>query len=322
MTKKPKLTETFADKTSAADLPTLPPEAQFTATVPYEEIVPKFPNLATFPTSRFAAAAQLMGPLGAFTTVAGPPPTPEIKPQREKVAIIGTAPSSRMLAPFADTSWEIWCCSPGNMNICPRVDVWFELHKNLHWPEHESYGKPYIEWLSKQTFPVYMQDQFYLPNALVFPKDEMVKEFGSHFFTSSFAWMMAFAISRGFKEIGLYGVDMASKDEYILQRQAFYFWLYKAKSLGIKVTIPDESDLMQPPGLYGYSEVTAFGRKMHARKSELLGRIAALEQQELPKVMQQAQNVKDNITYLKGAVEDLEYTLSIWPRAGHVERQD
>src|SRR6476661_1662542 len=65
-------------------------------------------------------------------------PVPTPTPQGPlKVALIGTAPSSRDLAPFNDLSWKIWGCSPGNMNSCPRVDLWFELHSNLMWKEHE-----------------------------------------------------------------------------------------------------------------------------------------------------------------------------------------
>ena len=106
---------------------------------------------------------------------------PIAEPAPLKVALIGTAPSSRMLAPFADQSWKIWACSPGNMNALPRVDVWFEIHMNLLWPEHKSYGEPYIEWLKKQPFPIYMQDQSLVPNATPFPKEEMVKLQGISF---------------------------------------------------------------------------------------------------------------------------------------------
>src|SRR5580698_10373126 len=60
--------------------------------------------------------------------ISGPLASPIAAPL--KVAMIGTAPSSRMLAPFNDPSWKIWACSPGNMNTLPRVDVWFELHSN------------------------------------------------------------------------------------------------------------------------------------------------------------------------------------------------
>src|SRR5882724_13388828 len=98
-----------------------------------------------------AAHEPLRGEVGTFAnnlvTAAAPAPAP-VEPNKPlKIALIGTAPSSRMLAPYNDPSWTIWACSPGNMNALPRVNVWFELHSNLLWPEHESYGKPYIEWL-------------------------------------------------------------------------------------------------------------------------------------------------------------------------------
>jgi len=209
-----------------------------------------------------------------------------------------------MLAPFNDPSWQIWACSPGNQNTLPRVDVWFELHGNLHWPENASYGLPYIEWLKTLKIPIFMQNQMYVPNAIVFPKDEMVKEFGKDFFTSSFSWMMAWAIHQGAKEIALFGIDMASRDEYILQRPGFYFFKHIAEQRGIRVSAPNESDIMQPPGLYGFSEVTPFGRKILAREKEIRDRVTGMEQQ--------LAQINNSVTYLKGALEDLDYVKSIW----------
>ena len=235
-------------------------------------------------------------------------PSVESKTEREtfKVALIGTAPSSRMLAPYNDPTWKIWACSPGNQGTIPRADVWFELHGNLLWPENESYGAPYIAWLKTLTIPVYMQDQRYVPNAITYPKDEMIKEFGKDFFTSSFAWMMALAIKQMLPgdEMALYGIDMASRDEYILQRPGFYFFRHIAQSRGIKVSAPHESDIMQSPGLYGYSEVTPFGRKVLAREKEIKDRVAGMKQQQ--------EQLKHSIAYLDGAVEDLDYIKSIW----------
>ena len=229
---------------------------------------------------------------------------PVAEPAPLKVALIGTAPSSRMLAPFNDPSWQIWACSPGNQGQLPRVDVWFELHGNLHWPENANYGLPYIEWLKTLKIPVYMQNQNYVPNAVVFPMGDMVREFGRDFFTSSFAWMMALAISKGAKEIALFGIDMASRDEYILQRPGFYFFKHIAEQRGIKVSAPHESDIMQPPGLYGFSEVTPFGRKVLAREKELKDRVASLQQQ--------ISQMQHSATYLQGAIEDIDYIKSIW----------
>lgn len=231
----------------------------------------------------------------------------EVAPVAEsplKIAIVGTAPSSRLLAPFSDATWKIWGCSPGNMNVLPRADAWFEIHGNLLWPECKSYGEPYIAWLKQQQIPIYMQDQSLVPNATTFPKDELVAEFGPYFFTSSFSWMMAFAIRQGAKEIALYGIDMASRDEYILQRPGAYFFFHQAAQRGIKIYAPHESDIMQPPGLYGFSEVTPFGRKVLARITEIKDRLNGMRSQR--------DQLVHNITYLEGALEDLDYIQSIW----------
>lgn len=251
--------------------------------------------------------ALLNGPQFVPKLIGESAPIPEVKNEPDKIlkiAIIGTAPSSRMMAPYNDPSWTIWVCSPGNMNIIPRCDAWFEIHANLLWPECASYGSPYVEWLKKQTFPVYMQDQALVPNALTFPKEELVKEFGRYFFTSSFAWMMAFAIKQGAKEIALFGVDMASKDEYILQRPGGHFFMQVAVSRGIKVSLPTESDLAQPPALYGYAEKTPFLRKMHVRTKELQDRVGAMKIER--------DKLSMSIAYLEGALEDLDYVKSIW----------
>lgn len=228
---------------------------------------------------------------------------PVAEPQPLKIALIGTAPSSRNLAPFGDPSWKIWACSPGNMNVLPRVDVWFEIHSNLLWPEHKHYGEPYVKWLNEQKFPVYMQDNKLVPRAIPLPMKELVKEFGPYYFTSSFSWMMAMAIHSGCKEFALYGIDMASRDEYILQRPGAYYFFIRAKERGIKVVAPFESDILQPPPLYGYSEATPFGRKMHARKTEIQQRIGPMRQQR--------DSLTQQLQYLEGALEDIDYTLSI-----------
>lgn len=270
---QPKLTPTFNDKAHDPLNPLLETRVAYIDSSRTESIVEQKVNTATEP-----------APL--------------------KIALIGTAPSSRMLAPYNDPSWTIWACSPGNMGICPRVDAWFEIHGNLLWPENKHYGEPYINWLKQQTFPIYMQNQELVPNAIPLPKKELVKEFGPYFFTSSFAWMMAMAMLKGAKEIALYGIDMASRDEYILQRPGAYFFFEEGKRRGVKMTAPYESDIMQPPGLYGFSEVTQYGRKTLARKVELEQRVRELRAQR--------DGAAQQITYLEGALEDLDYFNAIF----------
>ena len=285
MSHKPKLTPTFADNPV---LTAAPPDFQ-----------PVTVAQKMFAVAEGAPSTPLElvpAPAEPVQTVPEPPPL--------KVALIGTAPSSRLLAPYNDPSWEIWACSPGNMNSLPRVTKWFELHANLLWPEYISYGAPYIEWLKQQKFPVYMQSQEWVPNAITFPKDKMVEIFGKDFFTSSFAWMMALAITEGAKEIALFGIDMASKEEYILQRPGFYYFKYRAEQLGIRVWAPYESDILQHAPLYGYSDVTPMGRKMLARDQELAARIEPMKAE--------VSRLQHSIAYLEGAREDLDYVKSIW----------
>lgn len=230
-------------------------------------------------------------------------PQPQVKPEL-KIAILGTAPSSKPLAPFNDPSWKIWSCSPGNQDI-PRWDVWFEVHSNLLWPECISYGAPYIEWLKRQTGKViYMQDQNLVPNATPLPIQELTQEFGKYFFTSSFTYMIAMAIKAGATEIALFGIDMASKNEYILQRPGGHYFMQKAAERGIRVAVPYESDLAQPPPLYGYSDSTPYGRKIAMRDQELSNRINSLEAERA--------KIAENLTYLRGALEDNDYHKSIW----------
>jgi hypothetical protein len=128
--------------------------------------------------------------------------------------------------------------------------------------------------------------------------------------------MMAFAIHKGAKEVALYGIDMASHEEYLAQRAGAYHFFEEGAKRGCKVWAPFESDIMQPPALYGYSETSQIGRKILARRSELKGRIAQ-KQQERAQVAGQLNAIDRDLTYLAGAEEDVGYFTDI-----HLGAQD
>jgi hypothetical protein len=233
-----------------------------------------------------------------------------------KVALLGTAPSSRMLAPFSNDEWEIWACSPDNAHgRLPRVTRWFEIHGDLGWPESAGWGAPaYIEWLNMQEFPIYAQDQSYILDAITFPKDDLVRKFTPYFFTSTFAWMMAFAIDSKVKEILLYGIDMMLEDEYAEQRPAMHHFIALAAANGIKVGAPDESPILAAPPLYGYRDSTPMGRAQAVHIAELEARI-----REMKKLVKENEH---NITYLEGARDQAVKQRDTWsgvPVTGHQE---
>lgn len=198
-----------------------------------------------------------------------------------KIAILGTAPTSRDLAPFADPEWSIWACSPGNEGQLPRVDVWFEIHalQDMTSKENHSWVFKHYAYLAAQNFTVIMQEKnAYVPKAEVYPLEEMIKRYGRNWFTSSIAYMLALAIAKRPEEIALFGVDMAAgQEKYTQQRAGCVRFIEFAEAAGIKVTIPRESSLGTPVPLYGYAEASPFGRRLQMVMGDVTRTIAQLD---------------------------------------------
>jgi hypothetical protein len=225
-----------------------------------------------------------------------------------KIAIIGTAPTSRGLAPYEDASYEIWACSPGNMGQVPRVTRWFELHDvgvSTN-PEHRGWSIPYYKWLNEQTFPVTMLTKNdAIARADVYPIREMIAEFGRLWFSSSIAYMMALAIREKVDEIAIFGVDMAADQEhYTAQRAGCHRFMEIAGERGIAVKVPYESSLSRPPPLYGYEEMTHISRRYTAVKQQVVGTIAQMQAQR--------ERLDREIAFFQGANEQISYTLRTW----------
>jgi hypothetical protein len=231
-----------------------------------------------------------------------------------KVALIGSAPASVRLAPYHDPEWSIWGCSPGTYGVMPRCNAFFELH--LWEPGQPWFSPEYVQWLTalpSRGVTLWVGNQGAadrVPGASVLPHEEITAEFDPSrwFCTSSLFWMMATAIRAGAKKIGLWGVDMAATEEYEMQRAGIHFLAYVAKSRGIEVGAPPESDLFTPRFRYGVDEWTHAFRKLRARREELQLRrnMAAQEQQ----------NKLQEVAFLNGALDDLKYAHDTWAEKG------
>jgi hypothetical protein len=242
-----------------------------------------------------------------------------------KVALVGTAPGSRLMAPFDDQDWEIWVCSAGNSqaSALPRVTKWFELHAicDMTGAENKGWSLPYYSWLRSQNFPIYMQEKNDLvPQAIVFPHKMLCETFGPNkrgmmsWFTSSIAWMWAFALTqmREGDEIGIFGVDMAALEEaYTAQKAALHRFMEFSHERGVKVSIPYESCLGQHLPLYGYAEATPMGRKLAWRHHEIATQKSAIEADIQNKLQQRA--------FFDGALEGVKYDIRTWVSGTDVE---
>lgn len=194
-----------------------------------------------------------------------------------KVAIVGTAPSSRMLAPFSDDSWEIWACSPSNQGPkLPRITRWFELHAldDLRSARWSSWAPSYVHWMNTLSCAIYMQEaNEMVPSAIPYPMDHVVGSLCANakqtFLTSSPALMMALALYENFEEIGIYGVDMATASEWEFERPGMQYWIERARQRGVKVTVPNTSDLDIAAPIYGFSDASPMARKLKEHAYEL-----------------------------------------------------
>lgn len=209
-----------------------------------------------------------------------------------KIAIVGTCESSRLLAPWHDDAWTKWVCGPRNTDV-PCADAWFELHAphELNAPADDAWR----QWLAKQEFDVYLQDPSQhpdIPKAKRFPLEDVLAQFPPpHFFTSTIAWMMGFALTQiGIKEIAIFGVDMAHDTEYGLQKPGCHYLAHEARRFGVKVSTPPQSDLLRSIPLYGYSKASPHAQKFAARRAELEASKAKLTKlrEELQKMLHKA----------------------------------
>lgn len=206
-----------------------------------------------------------------------------------KIAIVGSAPTSIHLAPVADPAWQIWGCSPASVGLLTRVDRWFELHAFEPGTAafKRDYSPEYLVFLAALKCPVEMiSTHLQVPKSRAYPKMEMLAEFGSYFFTSTVSWMLAQAIMERPDEIGLWGVDMAASTEYAQQRPACHHFIDLAQRKGIIVTVPPESDLLEPPPLYGFCEMLPQWKRLQARKAELQDAFDHFESQRAQNVFE------------------------------------
>lgn len=202
-----------------------------------------------------------------------------------KIAIIGSAAHS-IKAPFGDPSWEIW---GANAFRLPRQDRWFELHEDASIDAYEGHR----QWLADLTCPLYLKDaKADIPNGKPYPLDAMVSRYGTWFFTSTIAYMLAMAIEEHPEEIGLWGVDMADETEYATQKDGCRFFIQIAMMQGINVRTPPEAEVVTPGHLYCFPNGDGRLRtKVAARVGELRARVQqaqlAREQAMMRKLMLQ-----------------------------------
>jgi hypothetical protein len=244
-----------------------------------------------------------------LTVVTDETPEPPYIRTKDKVFIIGFAPSWNE-TPWDDEEADLW-----GMNALYKADVempkrnwraWFQLHdiKKHHPDDYDEH----LKFLTELECPVFLWDKEAekypeIDTAVVYPREDMVAFFDSYF-TNTVSWMTALALALGYKEIHIYGVDMAQGGEYQNQRPSCEYFIGWGRGMGVKVYIPETSDLLKSPFQYGYDDPSVMRRKMEGRLKEL--------QDRMQSVTAQRDQAMAGVFQLQGAIEDVRYWLTNW----------
>jgi hypothetical protein len=217
------------------------------------------------------------------------------KKTAEKVSITGFAPSKDQ-APFDNKEFEIWGCNELYMHT-PRIDVLFELHDRGEF-EITWRNKDHVKWMKEAKIPIYMAKKYEdIPNCIPYPWGAVVQAFGSYL-NNTISEMIALALIMEYKEIHLYGVDMAHHTEYGTQRPSVEYFIGLARGAqAIRgwpvVYIPENCGLLKTPYIYGLEGGSKWAKLFKQHIDSYNMRIGQLSGQEL-----QARDMKNQ--YLGG----------------------
>jgi hypothetical protein len=225
--------------------------------------------------------------------------------QIKRGAIIGTAPTWKN-TPWDDQSLD--CLSLNDAYVMPgfkRANAWFDLHpipEMVFRPKGERQVRPenapvggylrpegHLEWLKTRNFPVYLHDCKEAgchdlppekrshtpydfpkwPTAKPFPFKALEQRFGSYF-SSTPAWMLAWMLAEGYRDISIFGIHLATEWEYINQRPNMEFLIGMALAQGISFVIPDKSSLLKGKHKYAIEPKPDLGLERVQRRMALI----------------------------------------------------
>jgi hypothetical protein len=143
-----------------------------------------------------------------------------------KLAIVGSGPHTRELAPYDDNSFNIWVFNEAPMNDwCRRWDAAFQLHKPEIYTGENVKSAGYWEWLQQpreqKTFMFEVDKR--VPGCEKIQIDELIKLGGYKFFGMSICYAVALALLQGYKHIELWGIEL-SATEYQYGVDSWFYW--------------------------------------------------------------------------------------------------
>jgi hypothetical protein len=133
------------------------------------------------------------------------------------------------------------------------VDMIFamdDMRKNgSHWPRSVERDVPLM------TSAVYPEFE----RAIRYPIEDVISEFGRIYYRNTVSYALAYAIYKGYKRVGVFGVDFFAQEDKWIERGlgCFTYWAGVAHERGVLLDVAQGSatmDMDKPNTLYGYAE--------------------------------------------------------------------
>lgn len=183
---------------------------------------------------------------------------PAKKAGKRVVALIGSAPSTQHLIPWANIDIEIWGLGWRQHKRHNRL---FDLHKGNLDPGAKNVPPDYALYLKQCGCEVFLcEADSRVPMSVAYPLQRILQFLGpeldpradSKYFVSTCAYMLALAIYEEVDEIQMYGYDFTTDSEYSHQRPNIEYLIGVARGKGVSVYIPPGCALLEYSYLYGY----------------------------------------------------------------------
>jgi hypothetical protein len=153
-----------------------------------------------------------------------------------RIALVGNGTTTRASDGF---DGEIWTTA-SVAKILPKVDRVFEVHAAIDAAILAGYKCP-VMMDGARPANVPLSEDLRI--------DSLVSKYGP-MFQFSYDYMAAFALESGVKDITLYGIDLATEEEYAKKRLSFYYWIGMLRGSGATVNVSAGSLILSRRWVY------------------------------------------------------------------------
>jgi len=190
--------------------------------------------------------------------------------RRRTLAIVGSHPATRELAPYDDPEIDILLFNEAAQKpeVYRRWDMLLQIHAPEVYRSPENWvNAEHWRWLQQEHGkPIWMQEvDPEVPDSVRYPLEEILAMVPYRYLRSSPAMALALAIWMGYETVELYGSELTSNTEYSYQACNYAFWIGFAHGRGIDLQLRCwESEFFQP--IYGYEGEFQLEQDFFARR--------------------------------------------------------